>query len=79
LGQGVWGAVVSEAEKIAAGLSEAQREALAAGTWNADPVCADLMLAGIIKKAPTVSWPYYVELTPKGLEVRTILERQSHD
>jgi hypothetical protein len=69
--------MTDEAQRIAAGLTEAQRAALAAGTWNADPVCADLMLAGIIKKAPTVSWPYYVELTPLGRAVREILIRES--
>jgi hypothetical protein len=68
------GTVVTEAQKIAAGLTEAQRMAVAGGRWNIDPICADLMVLAVVERAPTVSWPYYARLTPLGLEVRKVLQ-----
>ncbi len=63
-----------DVETIVKGLSEDQRAALRSGKWNSDPICCQLMLAGIVIKAPTVAWPYYVELTPLGLAVRAALK-----
>lgn len=62
---------------IARGLSEADKALVLAGKWNVDPLCGELLIAGAVKRMPTVSWPYYVELTPLGLAVRQYLQEQS--
>jgi hypothetical protein len=79
--------MMGEAEKIAAGLTEAQKRRLILMKPNdpnysghgAGSSFASVVRAGLAYKTQPTSggWPYY-RLTETGLSVKAIIERESH-
>ena len=65
---------MTDIERIAAGLTKVQREALCEGWWNVGSMCLSLIDLGIVVRQ--AGWGYSVSLDHFGLAVRAHLIAQ---
>ncbi|MDB5707834.1 MAG: hypothetical protein JWN66_4950 [Sphingomonas bacterium] len=62
---------------LAEGLSEAQREALLRGRWNAEPYASVFIGRGVVQRVQSKRQPLLnLAITPLGLSVRAYLKEQ---